>query len=164
MTLLKQYRPATKQDDETTGVLKACGSLFSECGSFYKSVAAQFRAKKINTARKQQQKLSPEDTQRFLQALLADDGSGSPGLEERFRRSLLAHEVYPEDGLPPVVFPPATSRRKKENKASTLKPLVLSHAKVTSTAAEAPRAGVVEVEAKETIKIALGRLGFQAWA
>ena len=65
MTLLTKYRPASQQDEDSTGVLKACGNLFSECGSFYKSVAAQFRAKKITTA-KQKTPLSPAECQKFL--------------------------------------------------------------------------------------------------
>ena len=110
--------------------------------------------------------MPPAECQKFLQAFLADDASGLPAIEERFRRGLLAREVYPEDQLPELCFPTACHRRKKVGKTTTVKPLVLSNASVAPTAAEAPREGLVKEEpmetmvgAKETIATMLGRLG-----
>ena len=87
--LLKTYRRASKQDEGSTGELQASAILFSECGNFYKTVAAQCRSKKMAAA-KQKRHMPPEECQKFLEAQLTDDGFGFPGMEEQVPEEPLA--------------------------------------------------------------------------
>ena len=166
MKLLGKYRRTSQAEEDSTGDLRTAGSLLSDCGNFYKSTAAAFRAKKVAAAKKKET-MTPEECLKFLMDQLKDESLGYSHIEEKFRKPLMLHEVYLEDQLPPPAYPMSNARQKTKGKATTLKPLVLSNVSVAASAAAASRDGAVQIAAMgkaatESIATTLNRLGISA--